>query len=1149
MEVANNNNVNGRISREYQEYFHNLNQSLKEIYEIAKKARAKKLDPKPYPEIEMANDLASLVEGFIRLPGIARRIRELSKSMSREKIAFKIAEEIVYGKFGHLNEERAADLAIRTALAILTEGVTAAVYSEGIAKVAIKTNMDGSRYLAIYLAGPIRSAGGTETALTPVIADFVRRLLKLDKYKPTREEIERFIEELRLYEREVGRFQYSVSDQQLRLALERLPVEVTGTPSDPVEVSSHRNLPRIETNRVRGGALRVVNDGIVGRAAKVLAVVEDVGIQGWEWLKEIKEIAKRRSSSGFMGEVPAGRPILCFPSRKGGFRLRYGRSRNTGLAAVGLHPLTMITLNNFLAGGTQLKIETPGKSGIVMPVDYIEPPIVKLKDGAVIKVSYENINLVKRETEKILFLGDILISFGDFLYNNKSLLPSGYTEEFWREELRKVILEDFNGEVKKVALKTGVQEASLRSYLNDPFNNKPGVQEAITLSRSLNIPLHPSYTYFWSSISVEALRKLRKWLLNSKIVREGKLITKIVGAFSEEIKEYLEEICIPHRLGEDGILIENSDAHAFAITLGVDNPQTDLLDELSTLKNLSRLSGLIIRDKAPSFIGARVGRPEKAKKREMKPPVQVLFPVGLSGGAQRDLMKAYKKGIIRVEIVSRICPNCRTVTFKGTCPSCGMETVLRSICPRCGRELNTEECPVCKIKTKNFCIQAISIRDLIDEACRKIGFTPQHIKGVKGLTNRTRTPEPIEKGILRAKYNLSVYKDGTIRFDATNAPLTHFKPSEIGVSVEKLRELGYTHDYLGNPLVNSEQICELKIQDIIIPWKSVEHFMSVAKFVDELLQKFYGLKPFYNINKPQDLIGKLVIGLAPHTCAGVLGRIIGFTKFNVCFAHPFWHSAKRRDCDGDEDSIMLALDAFLNFSREYLPDQIGGMMDSPLFIIRAILPEEVQRQAHEFDVSDRYPLAFYKETLKGSSARELIDLIDVVKHRFNSEARLQGFMFTVPTSNIEAGNRESIYKTLRRMTDKLAAQLDLAGKIKAVDARIVAEIVLNTHFIRDISGNLRAFATQSFRCKKCNRRFRRVPLKGTCPECGGELTLTVHRGGIEKYLEDAWHLVKKYNMSEYYVQRLTLIEKEINSLFESGKNIKQSNLAEFLNGS
>jgi DNA polymerase II large subunit len=1138
------------ISEEYQKYFSNLVQSLKKIYNIAKEARARGLDPKLYPEIEIADDLASLVEGFIGLRGIAERIRELSKKMPREKVAFKIAEEIIQGRFGHLSEEKAADQAIRTALAILTEGVTAAVYSEGIAKVAIRTNMDGSKYLAIYLAGPIRSAGGTETALTPVIADFVRQLLKLERYKPTKEEIERFIEELRLYEREVGRFQYSVSDEQLRLALQNLPIEITGTPSDPVEVSSYRNLPRIETNRVRGGALRVVNDGIVGRAAKVLAVVEALGIQGWEWLKEIKEIERNRSSSGFMEEVPAGRPILCFPSRKGGFRLRYGRSRNTGLAAVGVHPLTMVTLQNFLAGGTQLKIETPGKSGVVLPVDYIEPPIVKLKDGSVVRVSHENIEIVKRETEKILFLGDLLISFGDFLYNNKNLLPSGYSEEFWCEELKSIIMEKFGGNIEEAALKAKIPLQFLKSYLDDPFNNKPSIHEAISLSKSFGVPLHPSYTYFWSNISSEDLQKVRSWLLGSDLIVEGEKITKIIGSFNEEVKNILEEICVPHKFVNGKILIEDFDAHAFAFTLGINEMHKDVLTDLPVLENLSRLSGgCIIRDKAPSFIGARVGRPEKAKKREMKPPVQVLFPVGLSGGVQRDLMKAYKRGRIRVDIVSRFCPKCQTLTFKKICPACGSETVLRSICPRCGRDLDREECPLCKVEAKRFCAQTISIKDLIDEACKKIGFIPSQIKGVRGLTNKTRTPEPIEKGILRAKYGLSVYKDGTIRFDATNAPLTHFKPSEIGVSVEKLKSLGYLRDYLGNQLVDPEQICELKIQDVIIPQKSVKYLISVANFIDEILQKFYGLPPFYNITQPQDLVGTLIIGLAPHTCAGVLGRIIGFTKLDVCFAHPFWHSAKRRDCDGDEDSIMLALDAFLNFSREYLPDQIGGIMDSPLFIIHTIIPEEVQRQAHEIDVASRYPLAFYEETFKGSSARDVMDLIDIIKHRFNSEARFQGLGFTVPTSNIEAGNRESIYKTLKRMTDKLNAQLDLAEKIKAVNARDVAEIVLNTHFIRDISGNLRAFATQSFRCKRCNKRFRRIPLKGSCPECGGELALTVHRGGIEKYLENAWHLIRKYGMSEYYAQRLILIEEEINSLFESGKGIKQSNLSRFIDES
>ncbi len=1133
------------ISHEYQDYFLALEKSLEDICNTAKKAREKGLDPKLYPEIEVANDLAGLVEGFIGLRGIADRIRELSKLMSRESAAFKIAEEIIYGKFGHLNEEEAAGQAIRTAVAILTEGVTAAVYSEGISKISIKTNPDGSRYLAIYFAGPIRSAGGTETALTPVVADFVRRLLGLDRYKPTEEEMSRFIEEMRLYEREVGRFQYRVTDEQLRSALQYLPVEVTGPPSVRVEVSSYRNLPRIETNGLRGGALRVVNDGIVGRAAKVLAVVEDLGIQGWEWLKEIREIAARKPS-GFMEDVPAGRPILGFPSRTGGFRLRYGRSRDTGLAALGVHPLTMRVTQDFLAGGTQLKIETSGKSGVVLPVDSIETPVVRLKDGSVIRVSYENQDKIEEDVERILFLGDLLVSFGDFLYNNKNLLPSGFTEEWWCEELRSVVALKFGGNLEEAASCAMTPIKSLKAYLGDPFNNVPSVEEAILLSRFLGLPLHPLYTYFWSNISPRELQNLRSWLVAAKVRFKGEKVVELRGALEAPIKSLLERIYMPHKVQDRKIQIEGDDGAALVFTLGFHDKGKTVAPETSTLENVSQLCGVAVKEKYPAFVGARIGRPEKAKRREMKPVVQLLFPVGLSGGSQRDLMKAYGKGTINVEVVKRTCPKCESPTLRTLCPRCGSQTVLQHICPKCGRKLEKSLCPVCKVEAKNFERQAVRLKDLVDEACSKVGFVPGRLKGVKGLTNKAKIPEPIEKGVLRAKYELSSYKDGTIRFDATNAPLTHFKPLEVGVSVEKLKELGYWHDYLGDPLSDTDQICELKVQDIIVPERSANYLIRMAKFVDDLLQKAYGIPPFYNISRPEDLIGVMVIGLAPHTCAGILGRIIGFTRLKVCLAHPLWHSAKRRDCDGDEDSIILALDAFLNFSKEYLPDQIGGIMDSPLFVIRSINPEEVQRQAHEFDVAQGYPLAFYESTLRRASAREVVHLIDIVRHRFGSEAQYQGFGFTVPVSNVNSCNRESVYKTLKRMSDKLDASLKLAEKIDAVDAKQVAEIVLTGHFIRDITGNLRAFTSQSFRCKRCNKRFRRVPLNGKCLECGSELTLTVYRRGIEKYLEAAWHLVKRYEISGYYAQRLALIEDEIKSLFESGQSSKQTDLSKFM---
>lgn len=52
--------------------------------------------------------------------------------------------------------------------------------------------------------------------------------------------------------------------------------------------------------------------------------------------------------------------------------------------------------------------------------------------------------------------------------------------------------------------------------------------------------------------------------------------------------------------------------------------------------------------------------------------------------------------------------------------------------------------------------------------------------------------------------------------------------------------------------------------------------------------KYYKVEPYYNAETIQDLVGVLLIGLAPHTSAGVLRRLIGFTKASVGYAHPFF---------------------------------------------------------------------------------------------------------------------------------------------------------------------------------------------------------------------------------------------------------------------
>ena len=1129
-----------------EEYYSILEKKFLEVYNIAKAARSKGNEASKIPESMLAVDLAERVEKSVGPEGIAKRIRELSKIMPREEIAFKIAEEIIYGTFGSKGEN-AVEQAIRTALAILDEGVTVAPI-QGISSVRIKTNLDKTRYLAIYYAGPIRSAGGTDMGLTLIITDFIQKLLGLGRYKATKEEAQRFVEELRLYEREVARFQFRIPDNELFNTIMKLPVEVNGVQTDPVEMTSFRDVFRVETNCLRGGALRVVNDGLVGRTKKVIKIVDKLGIQGWGWLNDIKiqeTDVKTSQNQMYLEDVIAGRPIFSFPNAKGGFRLRYGRSRNTGLASIGINPVTMKILSNFIASGTQLRIETPGKAGTVLPVDYIEPPVVKLKDGSVIRV--DNLEIAKEienSIESILFIGDLLIGFGEFLENNKPLLPSGFVEEWWSELLRKALK-------LKDRLKIESNEKRLTDLISNSYTCIPNAKEAISLSKSMEIPLHPRYNLFWNNIDFNELSILREKLLSTKIIWEDGNPLSLSVTGDRKIKSIMEKICLPHKF-HNGIININKDyTYVLYHCLALKERDKQLIKENSTIETIYKLSGMRIIDKAPTFIGARMGRPEKAKKREMRPSVHSLFPIGLAGGSRRNILEAAKKNkTVYVDLERRRCPTCKTIVFSDICPDCYNETFIEYICPKCGKTFEQEICHNCKSTNKAYDKQSIIITKILDSAQKKLSIEslPDIIKGVKGLTSDTKKPEILEKGILRAKHDLSVFKDGTVRFDATNTPLTHFRPIEIGLSLEKLNELKYFYDTNGQPTENTSQLCELKIQDIVIPEECAKYFVKISNFIDDLLIRLYELPPFYKAKSKEDVIDQIVVGISPHTSVGVIGRIIGFTKNKICLAHPFWQAAKRRDCDGDEDALCLALDVLLNFSKTFIPKRIGGMMDSPIILTLKINPMEVARQAYNIEIADKLPLAFYEETINRSDPKMVLDIIETFHHRVERNITVENLKFTHNINNLNSGNNESAYSKLPTMLDKMREQLNLAERIVAVKADEVAKRVLNTHFMRDVAGNLKAFSSQKFRCKKCNAKFRRPPLNGKCLKCGGELSLTVYRGSIEKYLEVANDLVKRYTLGIYYEQRLKLFHNEIESLFkeEEEEPEKQYMLSDFL---
>jgi len=908
---------------EMKAYFQALEDEVNRLYDVAKEARKKGLDPELEPEIHLAKDVAGKVEGLMGIKGIGKRITSLGETMDRENVAFKIAQEVASGRFGaNQSEEVKADLAIRAALAILTEGVTAAPL-EGIAKVKIKRNEDNTRYLAIYFAGPIRAAGGTEAALTVLITDYVRKELGLSKYKATRQEMKRFVEEVDLYNR-VMHLQSPSTAEQIEFAVKNLPVEVTGEQTNPDEVSAFRDLPRIETNSLRGGACLVLNDGIIGRAMKILKTVNTVGLTGWDWLKSLKVTkasddeddakSKTQPSYGYIKDVIAGRPIFSHPSKPGGFRIRYGHSRNTGLAGIGIHPATMQIVLEFLAPGTHIRTERPGKGSVVMPVDTIDGPTVLLKSGEVILLdTYEKALKYEKQVQEILFLGDLLVGFGEFLENNHPLIPSGYVEEWWILHLESRIKSRCNNDIKIAAKKCNMTIERLNQFLQNPLTTRPTQEEALSFSYEMLIPLHPFYTYAWHDISFDEFFELRTDILKHWI-RDKELVEKITTnrdalVLKKEFnsKRIFERIGLPHKLIKGCVVINEHNLiidHCLQLHNAKINP--DNIERTAT-PPFEYIVPFEIKFKIPIYSGARMGRPEKAKERKMNPPIHSLFPVEMEGkGNARLILEAGKKKQIEVTITQRECPNCNKITHLVTCPDCKVQTKLLRSCPSCGKETEEEFCGNCRKRTAYFSTRFVDLSAEITRVKKVLGGSiPSGTKGVKKLMNKERLPEILEKGFLRARHELNVYKDGTIRFDSTDIPLMHFKPKEINVSIEKLIEMGYVRDKNGDPIKDEDQIVELKTQDVVLNIDNGNFLVRVAKYVDDMLESVYGMPRFYNAIKITDMIGHLVIGLAPHTSSGITGRVIGFTNVKGNLAHPYWHAAKRRNCFPEDTEILV----------------------------------------------------------------------------------------------------------------------------------------------------------------------------------------------------------------------------------------------------
>ena len=972
------------MSPTIQKYFSRIESEVKKAYAVAQEARARGFDPEKEVSIPLAKDLAERVEGLVSVAhppvlgsGLARRILDLEEQYGKLswKVALHIALETAQGKFCAFgSQHKAMEVGIRVGLAYLTLGVVASPL-EGFVGLKLKKRLgDGKEYFCLMFSGPIRSAGGTAASVCVVVADYIRKQMGYAEYDPTEQEVKRAVTELYDYHERITNLQYLPSEEEIRFIVSHLPVQIDGDASEPIEVSNYKDLPRVEANKLRNGFCLVTGECLCQKAAKLEKQLSewgrDFGLEHWRFLKDFVRLQKQKKAKKkeveaglhpdftYLKDLVAGRPILGFPLRPGGFRLRYGRARNSGYSSAAIHPATTYILDKFIAIGTQLKLERPGKAASMSTCGSIEGPLVLLEDGGVERVNdVARAKLIAPKVKEILYLGDILINYGDFFNRAHPLVPAGYCEEWWVLEMGQALK---NANLAGFFSQSGLTEQRLQEVLSEKCESTITAKEALAASRLLKVPLHPKYTFYWPSLSLAEAKAVLAAVQKGDKAQIGGETQKLILPYEPNLKRHLELLGVPHTLvAKEHIVIPKDEAAVLWELAAKSIAGEGALAYVSS-------SGVPHRDRLGTCIGARMGRPEKGKVRKLDGQPHCLFPVGEQGGRLRSFQDALKKGEVSSDFPIFRC-GCGNETVLSVCERCGGQAVKQYYCKSCG----VMPQPACQKHGQNasYVRRAIDIVALFKDtvAGLALGDLPDLIKGVRGTSNREHLPEHLAKGILRAKHNLPVNKDGTTRYDMTQLAITHFTPAEISTPISKLKELGYSHDVDGKPLEQEHQVIELFPQDIILPAcedapeeGADKVLLRVTQFIDDMLARLYKAGPYYKAKKKEDLIGQLVIALAPHTSAGIVGRILGFSRTQGFYAHPMLHAATRRDCLG-QGTYVSAMER-----GKWSIDQIGN-------VIEGLRPDK--------KLDNHGTLGKQTSNLRTFSQRDLQNISSVSKHK------------------------------------------------------------------------------------------------------------------------------------------------------------------------
>ena len=92
------------------------------------------------------------------------------------------------------------------------------------------------------------------------------------------------------------------------------------------------------------------------------------------------------------------------------------------------------------------------------------------------------------------------------------------------------------------------------------------------------------------------------------------------------------------------------------------------------------------------------------------------------------------------------------------------------------------------------------------------------------------------------------------------------------------------------------------------------------------------------------------------------------------------------------------MDAFINFSRQFLPAHRGATQDAPLVLTSNITASEVDDMAFDIDIGWKYPLSFYEACLEYKKPWDV--QIKKVSEVLDTEKQYEGLGFTTKALDI-----------------------------------------------------------------------------------------------------------------------------------------------------